>query len=45
MHNMGLTDYERVHPLRLLDEAVDFVHLIKGRLRPAFLLNNLFYFF
>jgi len=45
MYHMGLTDSERVHPLRLLNEAVDFVHLIKARLRPTFPLNNLFHFF
>jgi hypothetical protein len=45
MHNMGLTDSGRVHPLRLLDEAVDFAHLVDTRLCPAFPVNGFFDFF
>ena len=44
MDDMGLTNSEWVESLRLLDEAVDFVHLIKGRLCPAFPLDYFFYF-
>jgi len=43
-HGVGLTDCERVQPLRLPDEAVDFVHLIDARLGPAFSMNDFFNF-